>query len=118
MSRRASVGTSVRERRYDASIASTTASASGRKRNRAGPVRSTTGKNTMQIVSVAARAGTAIWFALCSTTAVRWRGLPSAPGIAELRWMFSTSTVASSTSMPMASASPPSVMRFIVWPPR
>ncbi len=33
-----------------------------------------------------------------------------------LRWMFSTSTVASSTSMPMARASPPSVMMLMVWP--
>ena len=32
--------------------------------------------------------------------------------------MFSTSTVASSTSMPMASARPPSVMRLSVWPVR
>ena len=30
--------------------------------------------------------------------------------------MFSISTVASSTSTPTASASPPSVMMFIVWP--
>ena len=31
-------------------------------------------------------------------------------------WMFSIATVASSTSMPTASASPPSVMRWIVCP--
>ncbi len=42
----------------------------------------------------------------------RVSGLP----IIRLRWMFSTSTVASSTSMPMASASPPSVMMLMVWP--
>ena len=30
--------------------------------------------------------------------------------------MFSISTVASSTSMPIASASPPSVITLIVWP--
>ena len=34
------------------------------------------------------------------------------------RWMFSTATVASSTSMPMASASPPSVIRLMVKPVR
>ena len=32
--------------------------------------------------------------------------------------MFSTSTVASSTSIPMARARPPSVIRFSVWPKR
>ncbi len=31
-------------------------------------------------------------------------------------WMFSISTVASSTSTPTASASPPSVMMLMVWP--
>ena len=60
MSRRASVGTSVRESRYEASIASTTASASGVNRKRAGPTSSTTGKKTMQMDSVATMAGTAI----------------------------------------------------------
>ena len=33
-----------------------------------------------------------------------------------LWWMFSISTVASSTRMPIASARPPRVMRLIVWP--
>src|SRR5207302_285712 len=36
--------------------------------------------------------------------------------IARFRWMFSISTVASSTRMPTASASPPSVMMLTVWP--
>src|SRR5438552_17896156 len=36
--------------------------------------------------------------------------------IARLRWMFSISTVASSTRMPTARASPPRVIRFMVWP--
>ena len=66
---RASEGTSVRESRYEASIARTTASASGVNRNRAGPVSSTTGKNTMQMVRVAASAGTAI----CCAPSRRWR---------------------------------------------
>ena len=62
------------------------------------------------MVSVAASAGTAICWAPSRMATVsglpRWR----------LRWMFSTSTVASSTSMPMASASPPIVIRFRVSP--
>ena len=51
------VGTSVRESRYDVSIANTTASASGVNRNRATPVSSTTGKNTMQMDRVPTRVG-------------------------------------------------------------
>ncbi len=54
------VGTSVRESRYEASIANTTAMASGVNRNRAVPVSSSTGTNTMQIESVETNAGTAI----------------------------------------------------------
>ena len=108
----ASVGTSVRDNRYDASIEITTPSASGVKRKRAGPSSSTTGKNTTQMVSVAAKAGTAICRAPSRIATVS--GFP----MCRLRWMFSTSTVASSTSMPIASASPPSVMRFKVWPLR
>ena len=62
----------------------------------------------MQMVVVAASAGTATWRAPSRMATVR-RG-----SCGRLRWMFSTSTVASSTSMPMASASPPSVIRFSV----
>ncbi len=47
--------------------------------------------------------------------------LPESPAllpecVTRLRWMFSISTVASSTRMPTASASPPSVMMLIVSP--
>ena len=56
----ASVGTSVRERIYDASIANTTASASGTNRYFATPLRKNIGRNTMQIHSVETSAGTAI----------------------------------------------------------
>ena len=76
MSMRASVGTSVRDSTYEASIASTTASASGMNRNFAGPTSSTTGKKTMQIASVATMAGTAIW--LAPSRIARVSGLPSA----------------------------------------
>ena len=109
---RASVGTSVRESRYDASIEMTTPSARAVKRNCAGPSSSTTGKKTTQMVNVAASAGTAICCAPSRIATVI--GFPRC----RLRWMFSTSTVASSTSMPMASARPPMVMRFSVCPKR
>ena len=106
------VGTSVRERRYDAIIASTTASASGVNRYRAAPVRKITGTNTMQMHSVETNAGTAI---CCAPSRMARRiGLPCP----RLRWMFSISTVASSTRMPTASASPPSVITLMVSPSR
>src|SRR5579859_5852881 len=54
------VGTRVRERRYEASMAKTTARAIGRNSEAAGPVKNTTGTNTMQIASVETKAGTAI----------------------------------------------------------
>ena len=54
------VGTSVRERMYDASIANTTASASGTNRYFATPLRKNIGRNTMQMQSVETSAGTAI----------------------------------------------------------
>ena len=63
----------------------------------------------MQIASVATMAGTATCWAPSSTATVS--GFPSA----RLRWMFSIATVASSTSIPIASANPPRVMMLIVW---
>ena len=94
-------------------MANTTATASGVNRYFEAPVSSTTGKNTTQMVRVAASAGTATCLAPSRMAWVRFF-----PPSARLRWMFSTSTVASSTSMPMASARPPSVMRFNVCPQR
>src|SRR5438128_3087386 len=66
----------------------------------------------MQIHSVETSAGTAI---CCAPSRIAWMtGLP----MSRLRLMFSTSTVASSTRMPTASASPPSVMMLMVSPSR
>ena len=100
----------MRESAYDASIANTTAMASGVKRYFAGPVRNTTGTKTMQIDRVETKAGVAICWApsriACTNRLPRPR----------FRWMFSISTVASSTRMPTASASPPSVITLSVWP--
>ena len=55
-----SVGTSVRDRMYDAIIAITTASASGTNRKRATPERKNIGTKTMQMHSVETNAGTPI----------------------------------------------------------
>src|SRR5438034_1147666 len=66
----------------------------------------------MQMHSVDTSAGTAICWA---PSRMAWMtGLP----MSRLRLMFSTSTVASSTRMPTASASPPSVMMLMVSPSR
>ena len=84
--------------------------ASGTKSDFAAPVMNTTGTNTMQMHSVETNAGTAI---CCAPSRIaRTIGF----FCAMLRWMFSISTVASSTRMPTASAMPPSVMTLSVCP--
>src|ERR1035437_10790491 len=85
------VGIRVRERKYDASMAKTTAMASGVNRYLAAPVNSSTGTNTMQMESVDTKAGAAICCAPSRTA--RTNGLR----MAILRCVFSISTVASST---------------------
>ncbi len=91
-------------------MASTTASASGVNRYFAAPLRKTTGTKTMQMHRVETNAGTAICRAPSRIDSIT--PLPNP----RLRWMFSISTVASSTRMPTASASPPSVMMLMVSP--
>jgi hypothetical protein len=84
--------------------------ASGVNSDFAAPVRKPTGRKTMQMAKVETNAGTAI---CCAPSRIsRLSGLPRA----RLRWMFSISTVASSTRMPTASAMPPSVIELSVWP--
>src|SRR5947209_2782808 len=70
----------------------------------------TTGTNTMQMQSVATKAGVAICWAPSRIALIT--GFP----IARFRFVFSISTVASSTRMPTASARPPSVITFRVSP--
>jgi hypothetical protein len=91
-------------------MAKPTASASGTKRLRAAPGITNAGMNTARTTSIASRRGTAVSL------------LPSLTAKATLEvcrscvWMFSTSTVDSSTRMPTASARPPSVIRLMVCP--
>ena len=104
------VGTSVRERKYEVSIAKTTASASGTKSDLADPAMKTTGTKTMQMHNVDTNAGVAISAApsrIAWTIVLCW---------AMLRCTFSISTVASSTKMPTARDIPPSVITLSVWP--
>ncbi len=105
-----SVGTSVREITYDAIMANTTAMASGRNSEPAAPLRKKMGTNTMQIASVDTSVGTAI----CPAPCMMARSMSGSCSC--MRWMFSIPTVASSTSTPTASASPPSVITLSVWP--
>ena len=91
-------------------MAKTTAMASGVNRYRAVPVSSSTGTNTMQIASVETKVGTAICAAPSITARTSDLRMPM------LRCVFSIATVASSTSMPTASARPPSVITLMVWP--
>ena len=54
-----SVGTNVRDRKYDINIANTTAMANGMKSDMAEPLMKRTGTKTMQMLSVETKAGTA-----------------------------------------------------------
>ena len=80
------VGISVRESRYEASIANTTASASGENSDPTTPPSAKIGTNTMQIESVETNAGTAIWSA--PSTIASYRGFPCS----RFLWMFSIAT--------------------------
>ena len=91
-------------------IAKPTASDSGTNSARAAPSMKNDGRNTARMHSMASSRGTAV-SALPSRTA---RAMESVCSICV--WMFSTSTVASSTRMPTARARPPSVIRLIVCP--
>jgi hypothetical protein len=97
------VDTSVRERPHEAMSASTTFTASGVKMYFAEPERRVTGTNTMQIDMVEISAGIATCSALSRIALARGFFSPTP----RLRCVFSISTVASSTSIPTARASPP-----------
>ena len=87
-----------------------TASAIGTNRNRPTPSRKNIGTNTMQMLSSETKAGTTICAAPSMMAAST--SLPCS----RCQLMFSIVTVASSTRMPTASASPPRVMTLSVSP--
>jgi len=90
-------------------MAKTTDIASGANSAPPTPPRKRIGTNTMQIESVATNAGVAT--SAAPSRMARRSGLPSSI----CRWLFSISTVASSTRMPTARAMPPSVITFSDW---
>ena len=98
------------ESRYEVTMANPTASDSGTNSARAAPCMKNDGMNTARTQSIASRRGIAVCW-LPRRTARATEAVPSI-----WWWMFSTSTVDSSTRMPMASARPPRVIRLIVCP--
>ena len=73
-------------------------SASGMNKKRAIPAKKSTGKNTTMVVMVETRMGIATSCAALSTASA-----PTWP-MARWRWMFSSSTIESSTNLPTPSA--------------
>ncbi len=98
------------DKRYDPIIAKPTASDSGRNMAPAAPTMKRDGTNTASTQSIEISSGTATSRPESTTArATRWP-------VARCVWMFSITTVDISTSTPMASARPPSVMMLIVRP--
>ncbi len=104
------MGVTVRETKKLIISAKAMVSASGMKRLRATPVRKTTGKKTTMVVMVETKMGMATSWAAASTALLR------SPPISRWRWMFSSSTIESSTSRPTPRARPPRVKTLSVWP--
>ncbi len=94
----------------DQIIANITASAIGTNRKRATPSRKNIGTNTIQIQSSDTNAGVTI---CCAPSMI---DVSTSLPCSRCQLMFSIVTVASSTRMPTASASPPRVMMFSVSP--
>ncbi len=98
------------DKRYEAIIAKPTASDKGTNIDRGAPCMKNAETNTARMQTMARNRGIAVW-ALPKRTA---RAIEGARPI--WLWMFSISTVASSTRMPTASASPPRVIKLMVCP--
>ncbi len=103
-------GVTVRETKKLIISAKLIVIASGINKLRATPDRNSTGKNTTMVVMVDTKIGIATSCAASSTAVLRDFCSP------RWRWMFSSSTMLSSTSRPTPSASPPSVNTFSVCP--
>src|SRR5437660_12006326 len=104
MKRAQNSGTTVIATKYDANSASTTASASAENRNRLTPYRNITGKNTTELVSVAA--STAIDTSSPPFSAATCGVFPSSKCLK----MFSSTITALSMSRENTSANPASTI--------
>src|SRR5262245_23692223 len=105
-------GTTEHATKYDATSDSTTASASAENRNRLTPYRNVTGKNTTELVSVAA--STAIDTSSPPFSAASAGGSP----ISRWRKMFSSTITALSIKREKTSASPARIIVLIELPPK
>src|SRR5580693_590326 len=94
-------GTTVIAKKYEANMESTTPSPSGVKMYLLMPERNATGKNTMEVVEVAARTASAT--SMPPFSAASRGGVP----ISIKRKMFSSTTTESSIMRDMVNASPP-----------
>lgn len=74
------------------------------------PLRKTIGRNTTTVVTVAASTG------IATSSAASMAAVRGALPMSRCRCVFSTTTMESSTSRPITSAKPPSVIRFSVCP--
>ena len=106
----ARIGRSVDESTYEAIMLKPTASESGRKSARAEPSMKSEGRKTATTQAMARKRGPAV--ARMASRTARATGRPFSRSC----WMASIATVASSTRMPTAKASPPKVMRLMVCP--
>ena len=100
------------ESRYEVTIAPPTASDSGTNNDRTAPCMMNDGMKTERMQKSASSRGTAVSKFPARTA----RDIDAVCSICV--WMFSISTVASSTRMPIARARPPRVMMLIVFPVR
>ena len=105
-----STGTSVLDNKYEESIAKPTARDNGTNNCRPTPVIRKAGANTAKTHSIDRNRAIAVLLAAFTTERALF--IPDAICV----WMFSISTVASSTSTPTARASPPMVMMLMVCP--
>src|SRR5260370_5749572 len=110
----ASTGTKVVDSTYDEIMAKPTAIDSGTNNCRATPAIKKEGTNTERTHNMASNRGIAV-LRQASTTAMA-RDMPDSFAVSRSEWMFSISTVASSTSTPTAIARPPRVMILLVAP--
>ncbi|OGW93065.1 MAG: hypothetical protein A3K11_07265 [Nitrospirae bacterium RIFCSPLOWO2_12_FULL_63_8] len=105
-----SAGVTVREMKNDVNREMAIVRVSGTSSSRAMPTTKKIGRNTMTVVTVEAKIGMAT--SRAASTMASHRFCP----VFRWRWMFSSSTIESSTSRPMPSARPPSVKTFSVMP--
>ena len=111
----ASTGTKVSDSSSEAPSANTMVSATGANILPSSPSRVSNGRKVRQMISMPAVTGLATSWVAANTRCRRGRCAPGASGDSRLT-VFSTTTTAASTSMPMAMASPPRLIRLALCP--